>query len=147
VDATLLGLSEAELQSRLSELQRARRALPGPRGLRGLWVLPTLPVSGMPFDTVFFLRNSRVVRIEQRAAISTPACRDPATFAALTGGLNSRYGAALLSSDPSDREATQQSAVWEGADFNVLLSLVLAPGPCSLMLVFEERAHRDPAEL
>jgi hypothetical protein len=147
VDATLLGITEAELQSRISELQRARRPQPGPRGLRGAWVLPPVTASGLPFDTVFFVRNSRVVRIEQRAATGEQACRDPATFAQLATSLSAKYGNALLSSDPPERETTRQSAVWEGADFNVLLSLALAPGQCTLMLVYEERANRDPAEL
>lgn len=147
VDATLLGLTEAELQSRIGDLQRARRPLQGPRGLRGQWVLPTLTVSGLPFDTVFFVRNGRVVRIEQRAATGDQACRDPASLAQMNAALSAKYGTALLSSDPPERETTRQSAVWEGADFNVLLSLALAPGQCSLMLVFEERANRDPAEL
>ena len=147
VDATLLGLSEAELQARLSGLQRARRPLSGPRGLRGLWLLPTLPVSGLPFDTVFFVRNSREVRIEQRAASTGQVCRDPASFATLSAGLSQRYGTALLSSEPPDRETSRQSALWEGAGFNVLLNLSTAPGQCTLMLVFEERAERDPTEL
>ena len=147
VDATLLGLTEAELQSRVSELQRARRPQPGPRGLRGAWVLPPLPVSGLPFDTVFFVRNNRVVRIEQRAATGEQACRDPASFAQMASTLSAKYGNPLRSSDPPERETTRQSAVWEGADFNVLLNLALAPGQCTLMLVFEERANRDPAEL
>jgi hypothetical protein len=65
----------------------------------------------------------------------------------LAASLSAKYGNALLSSDPPERETTRQSAVWEGADFNVLLSLALAPGQCTLMLVYEERANRDPAEL
>ena len=63
IDAGLLGMSEADLQAALPALQRVARPAPGPRGMRGQWMLPQSRDGVLAWETVFYLKDKRLQRI------------------------------------------------------------------------------------
>ena len=146
-DGSLLGRTESELQANFPDLQRLHKPLPGPRGLRGLWVLPTRPVAGLPLETTFYLKNGRVHRIEQRLTSTERQCSDPASFAVLVSAMESRYGPGLVSSDTAERETKRNAAVWAAGAFDVAAHFARSPGQCAITVVYHAHAEKDAAEL
>ena len=74
LDGHLLGITEQALQASFTALHRVSKPLPGPHGLRGLWALANTSVSGLPFETTFYLKNRYVHRIEQRWTSTANQC-------------------------------------------------------------------------
>lgn len=147
LDGMLLGITESELQATFAAVHRVRKPSLGPHGLRGLWALPNTPVSGLPFETTFYLKDKRVYRIEQRRTSTDRLCRNQSSFATLVSDMESKYGAGLVSSDAAENETTQRSAVWEAGEFDVLAHLSQSPSQCSILVIYEAHLVKDASAL
>ncbi|MES2877787.1 MAG: hypothetical protein V4713_05140 [Pseudomonadota bacterium] len=147
LDGTLLGLTEPELQATFPGVNRMRKPLIGPHGVRGLWTLANTPVAGLPFETTFYMKDKRVTRIEQHWASAAPQCSDDSAFTALVSRMDSQYGVGLMSSDPAKDGLLQRSAVWEAGEFDVLSHLTHAPGQCAIRVIYTAHLVKDASEL
>ena len=91
-DEALLGLNERELQAAVPGLQRLRRPLAGPHGLRAFWALTEAQAQGGTVSTAFFVQHQQVAHIEQRWTASEDHCDAAARYAALSSQQVLRYG-------------------------------------------------------
>lgn len=147
LDGNLLGITESELQAMFAAAHRVRKPALGPHGLRGLWALPNTPVSGLPFESTFYMKDQRVHRIEQRWLSTEHVCGNKSSFAALVSDLESKYGAGLVSSDTAENELPQRSAVWTAGEFDVQAHLLQTPSRCSILVIYEEHVVKDASAL
>ncbi|WP_296444604.1 hypothetical protein [Rhodoferax sp. UBA5149] len=147
LDGMLLGITESELQATFAAAHRVRKPALGPHGLRGLWALPSTPVSGLPFETTFYLRDKRVNRIEQRWTSTEHLCADQSSFATLVSDMESKYGAGLASSDNAENETTQRSVAWVAGEFDVLAHLSQSPSQCTMLVIYVAHVVKDASEL
>lgn len=147
LDGTLLGITEPELQATFADVHRLRKPVLGPHGLRGLWALPNTPVSGLPFETTFYVKDKRVDRIEQRWTSTERLCGNQPSFSALVSDMTSKYGAGLVSNDAADNETTKRSGVWQAGEFDVLAHLSQSPSQCAILVIYEAHVGKDASEL
>ncbi|CAN5546119.1 hypothetical protein BH11PSE7_BH11PSE7_29770 [soil metagenome] len=142
------GMSEAELQAALPDVQPLRRAVAGPHGLRGLWSLPHTPVVGVPFDTTFYFRDKRLQQVEQLFVNTQPGCDARASYTALVNELSARYGKQLTANDSAAGSAGMNiSSSWVAGDTDVVASIAMSAARCSMRLIYRERAVKDADEL
>jgi len=145
---SLLGLSESELQARLSDLRRASKPIAGPRGLRGLWSAVETTAQGLVLDTVVFLRAGNVQRIEQRWTSRTPAECQPTRLSALADPIAQRLGpAALESDDVMDASTQQHTTLWTLGEVEARLVLTRTGERCTALIVYAPRVTPDASEL
>lgn len=147
LDGHLLGSSEAELQSRFESLVRIRKPVPGPNGLRGLWTLPDTPISGLPFQTTFYVKEKRVSRIEQRWTSNPDRCSDASVFAAVVADIGAKYGSGLTAQDGGDGDVTRQSVVWQSEAFDTLAYESQSATECSIRVIYKPHVIQDASEL
>ena len=147
LDGRLLGISEAELQATFTTLNRVKKPLLGPHGVRGLWALPNTTLAGVLFETTFYLRDKHVTRIEQLRQATGQVCRDESEFSALVSSLKIQYGAGIMSSDPADNQATQRAAVWEVGASEVRALFSPSPNQCSIRVIYTAHLEKDASEL
>jgi len=148
VDESLLGLSEAELLVRLPDLRRTSKPLPGPRGLRGLWSVSETTAQGLVLDTVVYLKARNVLRIEQRWASRKAGDCQSSRLDALAGGIQQRFGPAVVTSDDALDDTTQQNTtVWTLGETEARLLLTRSGEHCSALIVYEPHITRDASEL
>jgi hypothetical protein len=147
VDASLLNLNEAELQTRLPELRRASRPVAGPRGLRGVWTLAGERLQGLPLETTLYVKARQVLRIEQRWASSRAQDCAPSWADALETELSARWGDGLTAIDKQNDANWQRNTVWTQGDNEARLLLAGNAGQCTAMLVYEPHITKDAAEL
>lgn len=147
LDGMLLGVTESALQSTLTELRRARKPVVGPNGLRGLWVMQDTTLSGLPFETTFYVKDKLVQRIEQLWTSSETPCQHQPDFSRLIADMASKYGAGLAADDASANEPTQRSMVWEAGAFDVMAHFTQAPGHCAIRVIYKPHVTQDAAEL
>lgn len=145
LDGALLGVHESALETAFPALQRATKPARGPRGLRGHWELPPIPVSGLPFTTTFYVKDKRVQRIEQRWSESQD-CK-LATFVTLMADMTSKYGPGLHSHDAAGQVTRQRSAIWEAGAFDVTAHFTQSPAQCAILVVYKTHIEKDAAEL
>jgi hypothetical protein len=147
LDGMLLGITEAELQATFAAVHRVRKPSLRPHGLRGLWALSNTPVSGLPFETTFYLKDQRVNRIEQRWTSMERLCRTQPAFSTLVSEMESKYGAGLVSSDAGDNETIRRSGVWPSEEFDVVAHLSQTASQCSILVIYEAHLVKDASEL
>ncbi len=147
LDGHLLGLTEVELQASVATLQKVRKPSLGPRGLRGLWSLPNTQMAGLPLETIFFIADKKVQRIEQRASPSERECKTPSAIPAIFTALDSKYGASLSALDTDKNGPSRQSKVWEAGDFDVVGHFSQSPPQCTLLLIYKWHAEKDASTL
>jgi hypothetical protein len=147
IDGQLLGATETELQAAYATVRRLPRPLRGPHGPLGLWMLPDASVSGLPFETTFYLKDKRVNRMEQRRLSPELSCDAQPSFAILTSGMNEKYGAGVSSNDTADGVTMHRSAAWAAEAFNVVVRGSQTPGQCSILVIHETRVAKDACEL
>ena len=147
LDGDLLGLSEADLQARVTELHRVGKPLPGPHGSRGVWARAPTVMAGLTFETTFYLRDKRVARIEHLRISTSSDCSGETSFSSLLADLTSRYGAGLRSSDPAVNGLTQQSAIWVAGAFDLRVLQSQSPSQCAIRVVYEAHLEKDASEL
>lgn len=147
LDGRLLGSSEAELQSRFESLVRMRKPVPGPNGLRGLWALPDTPISGLPFQTTFYVKDKRISRIEQRWTSNPDRCSDASVFAAVVADIGAKYGSGLTAQDDLDGDVTRQSVVWQSEAFDTLAYTSQSATQCSILVIYKPHVIQDASEL
>lgn len=146
LDGLLLGSSEAELQTRFESLVRMRKPVPGPNGLRGLWVLADTPISGLPFQTTFYVKDKRVSRIEQRWTSSTDSCSDASVFAAVVADIGTRYGNGLTAHEDAS-DGARQSVVWQSEAFDTMAYESQSATECSILVIYKPHLIKDASEL
>ena len=144
VGGYLLGLTDTELQAAVPDVQRLRKTVPGPRGLRGNWETSSTRLHGLPFPTTFYVRDQRVQRIEQLWRSNTGLCTGEPVFAAISSDMDSRYGAGMTSGEEED---LQQSSVWQAGAFDVIGYFTRSPGPCTIRLVYQWHVVKDASAL
>ncbi|MBI3532308.1 MAG: hypothetical protein HY068_07560 [Burkholderiales bacterium] len=147
LDGLLLGSSEAELQARFDSLVRMRRPVPGPNGLRGLWALPDTPISGLPFQTTFYVKDKRISRIEQRWTSNPDKCSDASVFAAVVADIGTRYGSGLMAQDGGDGDGMRQSVVWQSEAFDTMAYELQSATECSILVIYKPHVIKDASEL
>lgn len=147
LDGRLLGITESELQATFDAVHRLRKPALGPHGLRGLWALPNTSVSGLPFETVFYLKDKRVARIEQHWTSTEPRCSHQTAFADLVSDMESKYGTGLAAGNTVADETMRRSAAWEAGEFDVRAYLSQAPEQCMIRVVYEAHVAKDASEL
>ncbi len=144
VGGHLLGLTDAELQTVLPEVQRLHKPVTGPRGLRGVWEIADTRLHGLPFTSTFYLRDKRVQRVEQLWNAHTTQCTAEPAFGAIAADLDAQYGAGMAAGEEQD---AQQSSVWLAGDFDVVAYFTRTPVACSIRLVYQWHQTRDASEL
>ena len=147
LDGRLLGITEQALQASFSQIYRVSKPLAGPHGLRGLWALTNTSVSGLAFETTFFLKNKVLNRIEQRWAAAANQCSPPAPFTQLIADMRLQYGAGLISTDSTGAGPTQRSEAWVAGDADVLVYLNQSPSQCAILLIYKPHVEEDAATL
>ncbi len=142
------GMSEAEVQAALPAAQALRRPVSGPRGLRGLLVMPGTPVAGIPFDTTFFFRDRRLQLVEQLYISTQPGCDAKPAFGALVAQLHGRYGQELTANDTAaGAGGANVTSSWVAGDTDVVASIAESAARCSIRLIYRERVLKDADEL
>lgn len=147
LDGQLLGSSEAELQARFESLVRMRKPVPGPNGLRGLWALADTSISGLPFQTTFYVKDKRISRIEQRWTSTPDRCSDASVFAAVVADIGAKYGSGLSAQDGGDGSVTRQSVVWQSEAFDTLAYESRSATECSILVIYKPHVIQDASEL
>ena len=147
LDGHLLGITEQALQASFTALHRVSKPLLGPHGLRGLWALANTSVSGLPFETTFYLKNRYVHRIEQRWTSTANQCSPPTSFTTLVSDMRLKYGAGLTSTDSTGTETTQRSEVWVAGDADVLAYLNQSPSQCAILVIYKPHMVEDASTL
>lgn len=146
VDESALGLTEAALQVQFPGLRQLDKPISGPHGLRARWSLSPEPWADGLFDSVFFVKDGRVTRIERRWRSLQAACRKQSPYPAIVEELTSRLGAELESSDSAADESHLASA-WNKPSFIVVSYFASSAGQCSIRVVYEARELKDASEL
>lgn len=139
----LLGLDEASLTQTVPDLQKLPRALPGPRGSRGVWAMPERMVAGVPLETVFFFKARKLERIEQRKQFASTRCNQQ--FDQLTAALEVQLGGAVRSTELEPN--SNRSAAWNLETYRLAAFQTRAAGTCNVMLVHEPLNLKDAADL
>lgn len=147
LDGQLLDSSEAELQARFESLVRMKKPVPGPNGLRGAWALPDTHLSGWPFQTIFYVKNQRVSRIEQRWTSTPDRCSAASVFAAVVADIGAKHGSGLMAQDGGDSDGTRQSVVWQSEAFDTLAYKSQSATECSIMVIYKPHLIQDASEL
>ena len=147
LDGRLLGITEQVLQASFSHIYRVSKPLAGPHGLRGLWALANTSVSGLAFETTFFLKNKVLNRIEQRWTATANQCSPSASFTKLVSDMRLKYGAGLASTDSTGTGATQRSEAWVAGDADVLAYLNQSPSQCAILVIYKPHVEEDASTL
>lgn len=147
VGSHLLGLSEAELVVAVPGLSKLHRAIVGPKGLRGLWVLAHTSVAGLPFETTFFLKNHQVQRVEQQWRSAAPVCNSPLEYAEVSKSLDVAYGPGTPFNPATPTEVQQHSTLWTSSESQTIAYLSDLPEQCSIRIVYQRPQFKDAAEL
>ncbi len=165
VDEKLLGLSEPALREQLPAVVKLDRPVFGPHRLRGSYALRNGLFFSQPFEAIFYFRDGRVSRIEQRQ--SNPPLHCAAQYSDLNASLSARYGASADTDTDTDANAnananadggadlaqrslglaTPQSNAWSMTGFNVLLHKIEDASRCELLVVFLPHSLIDASEL
>ena len=135
------------MQARFESLVRMRKPVPGPNGLRGAWALPDIHLSGLPFQTIFYVKNQRVSRIEQRWTSTPDRCSDASVFAAVVADIDAKHGSGLLAQDDADGNVARQSVVWQSDAFDTLAYASQSATECSIMVIYKPHLIQDASEL
>lgn len=147
LDGMLLGMNESDLLGTFDSVQRLRKPTVGPHGLRGLWILPNTPVSGLPFETTFYMKDKHVHRIEQYWTTTEHLCGKQPSFSTLVSDMEAKYGAGLTSNDFVSNGGKQQSTVWEAGAYDVLAHISKSPSQCAIRVIYTAHVTKDASEL
>jgi hypothetical protein len=133
-----LGMTLAELRETMPGLERLARPVVAPRGLRGQWRLAGTSLVGQPFDSVFYLRNQKVERIEQVRSAAVP-CNEDSTFRNVVQSLGLGYG-----SVPNGMDAF---GVTGDGLADVAAHLQTSAEACVVRVVYQPRVVKDASTL
>ena len=147
LNGDLLGLSETDLQARVSALHRNGKPLPGPHGSRGVWSRANTAIAGLTFETTFYLRDKRVARVEHLRISTGSDCSGGTSFSTLVADTASRLGTGLPSSDPPLNGLTQQSVIWVAGAFDVRVLQSQSASQCAIRVVYEAHIEKDASAL
>lgn len=146
VDESALGLTEAALLLQFPGLRQLDKPISGPHGLRARWSLSPEPWADGLFDSLFFVKEGRVTRIERRWRSLQAACRKQSPYPTIVEELTARLGAELESSD-SDADESHQASAWNQPSFIVVSYFASSAGQCSIRVVYEARELKDASDL
>lgn len=144
---SLLGMDESTLLSQVPEVKPVLKPLLGPRGERGRWQLSQTLLFGVPFDTIFYMKNGRVTRIEKLWSTTNATCAGGLFAEDMLGKLRAEYGEGLASNMPGRNESPPQSAVWAVDDAQLSMHTEVSLTKCSTRLVLQPRIVKDGSEL
>lgn len=137
-----LGMTAAELQSTLPELERVQRPQRLSGGLLGSWRGAPVPMAGLMFEPVFFFAEAQLRRVEYLASAQAVPDGGAGAFAELVQWGRGAFGNELASNDPGSAYAA-----WVSGDTDVYLQRVSDPRRASVRLVYKARQLRDGSEL
>jgi hypothetical protein len=143
--ASLLGLTEPDLQVAVPGLQHLKKAVAGPRGLRGQWAVES-STRDAKLNTTFYLRQQRVAYIEQRWTGTGTRCSAAEYFDTLASTLEARLGPGVFSAT-AGAAAGGRSGAWAAGEFDVRIHLLQAADQCQVLMVHAVHEARDPSQL
>lgn len=148
------GSTEAELRGVLPGLERNTRPPLGPRGERGLWMLPDAQLAGLPFQTTFYFKAGRLHRVEQVHVGPAPACQvsptagtSPTDVSAWLSTMRERYGAETGANDSLYGGMSRQSAAWVDGDTDITADWSAGSSGCTIRVAYKPRVLKDGSEL
>ena len=147
LDGHLLGQTEGELRDSVETLAKVHKPKLGPHGLRGLWSLPKSLISGLPFETVFFIAEKRVQRIEQRTSPSESECKNPNAINKIFSAMDARYGTGLSALDTGGNEVSVSIRVWEAGIFDAVSHFSQSPHQCALLIIYKWHEEKNASSL
>ena len=148
VDEKLLGLTEQSLREQLPEVVRLEKPVWGPHRVRGTYTLRNAVLNRQTFHAIFYFKDGRVDRIEQRQ--SNPVAQCDVQYASLNASLGAIYGSERGSDERPEAVqgvAEQQSNAWSSNTFNVHLYKMQDENRCELMVVFMPHTEIDASTL
>ncbi len=141
-DEKLLGLTEQALKDALPSVVKLAKPIWGPHRERGAYVLKNSVFYDQNFDAIFYFKNGRTERIEQRQVASMSNC--DSRYASLNAKLDTVYGVPISESNYGD---IHQSTAWQTETFKVLFHKIQDESRCELLVAFMPLSPKDSSEL
>lgn len=147
VYGSLLLATERDLIDSIRTLEKVARPTVGPRNTRGRWVQREISLSTEVFDTIFYLKNGLVQRIEMTNTSSDAQCRSRTPWAATIAALEAWQGKDPISGQFDTVNSMHRSAHWAAGDLDVSAYLSITTDACSTKVALKKREAKDGAEL
>ncbi|MEY4267045.1 MAG: hypothetical protein RIS90_1580 [Pseudomonadota bacterium] len=143
----LLLATERELIGSIRTLEKVAKPVAGPRNTRGRWVQREVYLGPEAYDTIFYLRNGLVQRIELTSTAPDVRCRSRAPWAATVAVLGAWQGKDPVTGKLDTGSSVQQSSHWASDDLDVSVYLLLTAETCTTKVVFKKREAKDATVL
>lgn len=143
----LLGLSERTLIALYPDLRRNNPTVKGPGNMQGRWSLSDVPLGNQNFDSIIFIAEGRVARVEFISTATASECRNRSIFSNAKEQLVQRYGESQASAtyEVSGRSVQTLSFADEATD--ATLNLTESPNTCETRVVFKPHLAKDASTL
>jgi hypothetical protein len=138
---------ERALIGTFRQLERVAKPLIGPRNTRGRWIQRDVYLGHEAFDTVFYLTNGLVQRIELASTATDAHCRSRTPWSSAITSLEAWHGKDAVKGQFDTSDSVQKSVHWSAGDVDVSVYLSITKEVCSTKIAFKKREIKDASSL